>query len=56
MGGVGPGFGEETLLAITEARHTQHFVSELLEIEPKLIRAASLPNYSMADSPESARG
>ena len=34
VGGVGSALGEETLLAISEARHIQHFVSELVDIEP----------------------
>ena len=44
VGGVGSALGEETLRAIFEARHVQHFVSELVEIEPELIRASNLPN------------
>ena len=52
--GVGSALGEETLRAIFEARHVQHFVSELVEIEPELIRASNLPEYSVGDSPEVA--
>ena len=54
VGGVGSALGEETLRAIFEARHVQHFVSELVEIEPELIRASNLPEYSVGDSPEAA--
>ena len=54
VGGAGSALGEETLRAIFEAPHVQHFVSELVEIEPELIRASNLPEYSVGDSPEAA--